>query len=178
MSIDKLNLLKLAPGGHVGRFVIWTESAFNRLNDLFGSWKESSTLKKNYNLPQPKMANTDLSRLLKSEEIRKVLQAPNKSVFRSVRRLNPLVNKRALVKLNPYAEVLKRRAILALQTRTHQRAVETARRSGAALPAKSPSKIAVIQLAARRKQLIASAKARKARHAGSKKTVKAAPAKK
>ncbi|CAG9120001.1 unnamed protein product [Plutella xylostella] len=31
LSVEKLNLLKLAPGGHVGRFVIWTQSAFDRL---------------------------------------------------------------------------------------------------------------------------------------------------
>merc|ERR1712149_169731 len=30
-SVDHLNLLKLAPGGHVGRFCIWTESAFKKL---------------------------------------------------------------------------------------------------------------------------------------------------
>jgi len=113
MHIDKMNLLKLAPGGHVGRFVIWTQSAFERLNDLFGSWKSPSTLKKGYNLPQPKMANTDLGRLLKSEEIRKVLRDPKKKIFRRVRRLNPLSNTRQLIKLNPYAEVLKRHALLA-----------------------------------------------------------------
>jgi hypothetical protein len=31
LNVDKLNLLKLAPGGHVGRFIIWTQSAFDRL---------------------------------------------------------------------------------------------------------------------------------------------------
>ena len=31
ISVDALNLLKLAPGGHVGRFCIWTESAFKKL---------------------------------------------------------------------------------------------------------------------------------------------------
>lgn len=76
VSIDKLNLLKLAPGGHVGRFVIWTESAFKKLDKLFGTWKKKSQEKKGYNLPQPKMANTDLSRLLKADEIKKVLRAP------------------------------------------------------------------------------------------------------
>ena len=30
-QVDALNLLKLAPGGHVGRFCIWTESAFKKL---------------------------------------------------------------------------------------------------------------------------------------------------
>ena len=76
MNINKMNLLKLAPGGHVGRFVIWTKSAFEKLDELYGTWRKESQLKADYNLPYPKMANTDLSRLLKSEEIRKVLRAP------------------------------------------------------------------------------------------------------
>jgi len=74
ICVDKLNILKLAPGGHVGRFCIWTESAFRKLDDLYGTWKKDSTIKKKWNLPQPKMAITDLSKLLKSEEIRKVLK--------------------------------------------------------------------------------------------------------
>lgn len=169
MSVDKLNLLKLAPGGHVGRFVIWTESAFKRLNDLFGSWKVSSTLKKGYNLPQPKMANTDLSRLLKSEEIRKVLKAPNKTIFRHRRRLNPLVNKRALVKLNPYAEVVKRRALLAQENRKNLRTVETAKRRGIKLSTKNTAVISLKQDAVRHQQLIKAAAARKIRRAAIKK---------
>ena len=32
--MDNLNLLKLAPGGHVGRFIIWTEAAFKKLGKL------------------------------------------------------------------------------------------------------------------------------------------------
>lgn len=76
MNIDKMNLLKLAPGGHVGRFVIWTKSAFEKLDALYGTWRKEAKLKKGYNLPYPKMANTDLARLLKSEEIRRALRAP------------------------------------------------------------------------------------------------------
>ena len=34
LQVDNLNILKLAPGGHVGRFVIWTESAFKKLDGL------------------------------------------------------------------------------------------------------------------------------------------------
>ena len=42
--MDNLNLLKLAPGGHVGRFVIWTEGAFKKLGEFgwnigFGMFK-------------------------------------------------------------------------------------------------------------------------------------------
>lgn len=174
-AVDKLNLLKLAPGGHVGRFVIWTESAFARLNELFGTWKSGSTLKKGYNLPQPKMANTDLSRLLKSDEIRAVLRAPNKQVHRRVRRLNPLVNKRALVRLNPYAAVVKRRAILAVEKRKHERVVEDAKRRKVTLNKANPSAKFVKLLATRSVQLKKAAAARKVQLAANKKK---APAKK
>jgi len=78
ICVDQLNILKLAPGGHVGRFCIWTESAFKKLDDIYGTWKKDSTVKKKWNLPQPKMAITDLSKLMKSEEIRKVLKKPKR----------------------------------------------------------------------------------------------------
>lgn len=38
-SVDALNLLQLAPGGHLGRFVIFTKSAFDRLDKIFGGWR-------------------------------------------------------------------------------------------------------------------------------------------
>ncbi len=60
----------------------------------------------------PKMANTDLSKLLKSEEIRKVLRAPNRKVAKAVRKTNPLKNIRAMIKLNPYSAVMKKNAEL------------------------------------------------------------------
>merc|ERR1739844_359957 len=78
ISVDQLNILKLAPGGHVGRFCIWTESAFKKLDDIYGTWRKDSVVKRKWNLPQPKMAITDLSKLMKSEEIRKVLKAPKR----------------------------------------------------------------------------------------------------
>ena len=57
----------------------------------------------------PKMANTDLSKLLKSEEIRKVLRAPNRTVYKAKKtKANPLKNIKAMLKLNPYAAVTKK----------------------------------------------------------------------
>lgn len=44
-----------------------------------------------------------------------------KKVVRRVRRLNALTNTRAMLRLNPYAAVLKRQAILATQKRQFQR---------------------------------------------------------
>jgi len=112
LSVHKLNLLKLAPGGHVGRLVVWTESAFKALDSIFGTWRKESEVKSGYNLPMPKMANTDLSRLLKSEEIQSVIRAPTKKRVTRRTKLNPLTNVKAMNKLNPYAVVVKRAALL------------------------------------------------------------------
>merc|ERR1711890_186014 len=76
IQVDNLNLLKLAPGGHVGRFIIWTEAAFKKLDGLYGTWRKPSAPKAGWNLPQPKMANTDLPAILKSDAIRAVLRPP------------------------------------------------------------------------------------------------------
>uniref|UniRef100_A0A8C7ZSQ3 Ribosomal protein L4 n=1 Tax=Oryzias sinensis TaxID=183150 RepID=A0A8C7ZSQ3_9TELE len=111
-NVNKLNLLRLAPGGHVGRFCIWTESAFRKLDDLYGTWRKPATLKVDYNLPMHKMTNTDLSRILKSEEIQKALRAPNKKINRRVMKKNPLKNLKIMFKLNPYAKTVRRHAIL------------------------------------------------------------------
>lgn len=168
MNVAKMSLLKLAPGGHVGRFVIWTESAFKRLNNIFGTWEKKSTQKKGYSLPRTKMANPDLERLLKSEEITSVLRRPNKRVVRHVRRLNPLTNTRALVKLNPYAEVVKRRAILAAQKRKLVRQAEFAKKRGVELKKKSTAARSLRRDELRLKQIV------KARKAAPKKTAKKA----
>jgi large subunit ribosomal protein L4e len=40
MNIERLNLLKLAPGGHLVWFVIWTKLAFKKLDSIYGSFKK------------------------------------------------------------------------------------------------------------------------------------------
>lgn len=122
ISVNKLNLMKLAPGGHVGRFCIWTESAFQRLNALYGTWRQKSKLKSDYNLPQPIMTGTDLSRLLKSDEIQKVIRRPRKMVRRASVKRNPLTNMRALMKLNPYSAVIKKSAAAVAEARKKSKA--------------------------------------------------------
>lgn len=121
INVEKLNLLRIAPGGHVGRFVIWTESAFRKLDPLYGTWRKASSKKKNYNLPMPKMSNTDLSRLLKSEEIRKAIRPAIHKVERRKLKKNPLKNIRVMLKLNPYAAVTKRNAALLAIKRKKER---------------------------------------------------------
>lgn len=53
-----------------------------------------------------------------------------------MRRLNPLTNAKAMVRLNPYAAVLKRQAILANQKRQLKRDEELAKKRGIELPKK------------------------------------------
>merc|ERR1712088_1005864 len=130
INVGRLNLLKLAPGGHVGRFCIWTESAFKKLDGLYGTWRKPSSEKNDWNLPQPKMAVTDLSKLLKSEEIQKVLRAPNRKVNKAVVKKNPLKNVRAMLQLNPYAAVLKKNAELVSAKRLREKAANAAKIAG------------------------------------------------
>lgn len=169
LNVDKLNLLKLAPGGHVGRFIIWTQSAFDRLDALFGSWKTPSKEKKNFNLPQPKMANTDLSRLLKADEIRKVLRKPNKRVVRATRKLNPLSNTRAMLRLNPFAAVLKRKALLDQQRTRNVRAMALAEKRGIKLDA-SDAAVKAEKLREKRRKAIKVAVSKKPKKPVTKKT--------
>merc|ERR1712088_686742 len=130
ISVDNLNILKLAPGGHVGRFCIWTESAFKKLDNLYGTWRKSSSEKKSWSLPQPKMAVTDLSKLLKSEEIRKVLRAPNRKINRAVLKMNPLKNVKAMLQLNPYEAVTKRNAQLISTSRAAAKVAAADKKAG------------------------------------------------
>ena len=140
INVEKLNLLKLAPGGHVGRFCIWTESAFKKLDSIYGTWRKPSETKKDWNLPMPKMAVTDLAKLLKSEEIRKVLRAPNRKVRRAVVKTNPLKNVRTLLQLNPYAAVLKKNAELTNNKQKAAKAVAVAKKAGQKPPANPNAK--------------------------------------
>ena len=48
LQVDRLNLLLLAPGGHLGRFCIWSKSAFQKLDDIYGTWRKKSVTKRNY----------------------------------------------------------------------------------------------------------------------------------
>uniref|UniRef100_A0AC34PY77 60S ribosomal protein L4 C-terminal domain-containing protein n=1 Tax=Panagrolaimus sp. JU765 TaxID=591449 RepID=A0AC34PY77_9BILA len=104
-NVNYLNLLKLAPGGHVGRLVIWTESAFRKLDSIFGTYTTKSDVKSGFSLPKAKMSNCDLTRLLRSDEIKKAIREKPVRAVVSRPHGNPLKNKKLMEKLNPYASV-------------------------------------------------------------------------
>merc|ERR1711976_683049 len=105
LPVDKLNLLKLAPGGHVGRFCIWTASAFDALDQVY-----SSDNKKGFSMPRPIMANADLQRILQADEVKAALRPRRSATKRVTAKKNPLKNIKTMLKLNPYAAVQKRAA--------------------------------------------------------------------
>eukprot|EP01041_Mallomonas_annulata_P001677 gene1677-3242_t len=109
-QVDNLSLFDLAPGGHLGRFCIWTKGAFQKLDTLFGSTSEESQLKKGYKLPFPMMANADLARLINSDEIQSVIRPAITSTLELPKKRNPLKNHSVMVGLNPYAAVVKARS--------------------------------------------------------------------
>jgi len=121
-SVDRLNILQLAPGGHLGRFIIWTKSAFERLDALFGTYKRKAQLKAGYSLPRPMMTNADLARIINSDEIQSVVRPAIKQRKYLPRKKNPLKNLGVMLKLNPYAKVWKRSQVLLQEARLNRKA--------------------------------------------------------
>ena len=105
-SVFAMNLLQLAPGGHLGRFIIWTSAAFAALDTIYGSTTEPSALKKDFLLPSNVVSNADITRLINSSEIQSVLREPKgyaTTKRTGVQKKNPLRNRQVLLRLNPYA---------------------------------------------------------------------------
>ena len=107
-SVDRLNLLQLAPGGHVGRFCIWTESAFKKLDKIFGTQDKKSEVKHGFQVPKHTMTNADLARIINSDEIQSVLNAKKEGKRVPKLKKNPLKNFGVMMRLNPYAMQQKR----------------------------------------------------------------------
>lgn len=111
--VTALNLLQLAPGGHLGRFIIWTSAAFKALDEIYGSTTEPSAHKRDFLLPSNVVSQADLSRLINSSEIQSSLKEPKgEAVTRrsAVQKKNPLRNKQVMLRLNPYASVFAKEA--------------------------------------------------------------------
>lgn len=110
-SVYALNLLQLAPGGHLGRFIIWTSSAFAALDKIYGSTTTPSALKKDFLLPSNLVSNADIGRLINSSEVQAVVRPAKggaKTKRAGVQKKNPLHNRQVLLRLNPYAKAFSK----------------------------------------------------------------------
>ncbi|KAH7099911.1 ribosomal protein L4 domain-containing protein [Auriculariales sp. MPI-PUGE-AT-0066] len=131
-SVDRLNLLQLAPGGHIGRFIIWTESAFCKLDAIFGTIETPSAVKKDFYLPTAKISNPDVTGIINSAEIQSIVRPAGEKIAKRpwTQRKNPLVNRGVLFRLNPYAKSVRRQELL-----KQERIAKGTRRRG---PSRSP----------------------------------------
>ncbi|CAM9856722.1 unnamed protein product [Heterosigma akashiwo] len=127
--VDALNLLQLAPGGHMGRFCVWTKPALEKLDALYGTYVAGGA-KAGYTLPRNIMANGDLSRLINSDEIQSIVKPKAEGQKAVPRKKNPLKNLGALAKLNPYAVAARRAEYRAQAARAAGKAAAVAKARG------------------------------------------------
>jgi len=99
--VTRLNLLKVAPGGTLGRFVIWTEGAFKKMNEMYGTLKSGAPMKKGYHLLRAQMENADIARIINSTEVQSVLRPKLEAPKKFALKRNALKNASVMEKLNP-----------------------------------------------------------------------------
>jgi len=122
-NVHRLNILQLAPGGHLGRFVIFTEGAFRQLNRVFGTNRYASDEKNGYHLNRSVMTCADLARIINSDQVQSKLRAIRDNVrVHDKTRKNPLTNTAIRNKLNPFAATQRKNAAAAEQKRHAARA--------------------------------------------------------
>lgn len=103
VNVHRLNLLHLAPGGHLGRFIIWTKDAFKALNDIFGTYRRRGVEKGGYQLARHSITCADLARLINSDQVQsKLRQVKTHSRVHDLQKRNPLKNRALMKKLNPF----------------------------------------------------------------------------
>merc|ERR1712151_163349 len=84
-----------------GRFIIWTEGAFEKVNTIYGELGANAPLKKGYHLPRAQMENADVSRIINSSEVQSVLRPKLEAPKKFAVKKNPLKNPMVMARLNP-----------------------------------------------------------------------------
>jgi large subunit ribosomal protein L4e len=104
--VERLNLLQLAPGGHLGRLIVWTRAAFEKLNHIFGTLDQPGQGKRGYQIQRPLLTNANLARIINSNEVQSVVRPrqTNQQLHDRQKR-NPLRNRFKMDFLNPYDKV-------------------------------------------------------------------------
>merc|ERR1711907_462570 len=118
-NVTRLNILQLAPGGHLGRFVVYTKSAFTQLDTVF-----SSANKKGYTNAKNVMECADLARIINSDQVQAVLRAMKDKHVRvhDKTKKNALTNKALMHKLNPFA---RKKALSAKRNKSARKTKKT-----------------------------------------------------
>jgi large subunit ribosomal protein L4e len=112
--VDRLNLLQLAPGGHMGRFCVWSQAAIEALDTIYGA--------EGKRIPTASMTNADLARIINSDEIQSVVKPALCNEKKPLRKRNAIKNIKALEKLDPYAASARKAETLAMAARAGKKA--------------------------------------------------------
>merc|ERR1719321_1345014 len=81
--------------------IVFTEAAFRKLGALFGTFRGASALKSGYHLPRPIMTNSDVARIINSDEVQSAVRPALEAPKRATQKKNPLKNRNVLARLNP-----------------------------------------------------------------------------
>ena len=122
-SVHRLNLLQLAPGGHLGRLVIFTKDAFEALNNVFGTYRERGVEKGGFQLGRNMMHCADLAKIINSDQVQSKLREIRTSVrAHDKNKKNPLKNRAMMQRLNPASKTLRAAEAKAVEARRTARA--------------------------------------------------------
>lgn len=72
------------------------------LCSIFGTYTAASDVKKTFSLPRSMMNNSDLARIINSDEIQTKVRAAREGFAKPSQKRNPLKNLGTMLKLNPY----------------------------------------------------------------------------
>jgi len=131
--VQRLNLLQLAPGGHMGRFCIWSQGAIEALNSIYNPEDGGKRI------PVASMTNADLARIINSDEIQSVLNPAQMNNVRRLRKRNAIRNVDALERLDPYAAAARRAEKVAAEQRAQNKS-EVLKKKRAAIKEKKQYK--------------------------------------
>jgi len=70
----------LAPGGTLGRFIIWTSSALKALDKVFGTYRKPAAEKAGYHLHRTVVTHADIAKIINSDAIQSAVNKPKKNI--------------------------------------------------------------------------------------------------
>ncbi|GAX20054.1 large subunit ribosomal protein L4e [Fistulifera solaris] len=126
--VDRLNLLQLAPGGHMGRFCIWSQAALDSLETIYGE--------NGKRIPAASMTNADLARIINSDEVQSVVNPVKPGQKDYAPKANAIKSIVALEKLDPYAAEKRKAAASAPASKPAKKAKKEFKAQGKAYYAK------------------------------------------
>lgn len=91
----------------MGRMIVFTRSAFEKLDAIYGSTENrKSSQKKSFTLPRNLVHNADITRIINSDEVQSIVNPPKEPSAKGALKRNALKKKDVMIELNPYYEIL------------------------------------------------------------------------